>query len=81
MVVEIGASTDLLQSHVEWREKSRSISVYTLAVWHVCSMNIKGLYVIFYYYHFDIKSLHTVLYILFLQSFYIRRPSSLYEMY
>ena len=35
MVVEIGASTDLLQSHAEWREKSRSMSISILAVWHV----------------------------------------------
>ena len=35
VVVERGTSTGLLHSHVEWREKSGSASLYILAVWHM----------------------------------------------
>ena len=35
VVEERGTSIGLLQSHVEWRDNSGSVSAYILVVWHV----------------------------------------------
>ena len=34
VVVERGTSIGLLQSHVEWKENGKSISLYILVIWH-----------------------------------------------